>query len=88
MLLHQVERKRIQINSMLEEIGKEINDSLGGKPTPSGRFFLDHFFMWDTLAFQQHDLANSAHDQSYCGSIIVLLLSIRDYISTDQGLCS
>ena len=61
MLLHQVERKRIQINSMLEEIGKEINDSLRGKPTPSGRFFLDHFFMWDRQAFQQHVLSNSAN---------------------------
>ena len=73
---------------MLEEIGKKINDSLGGKPTPSGRFFLDHFFMWDTQVFQQHVLANSAHDHSYCGSLVILLLSIRDYISTDQDLCS
>lgn len=46
---------------MLEEIGKEINDSLRGKPTPSGRFFLDHFFMWDRQAFQQHVLSNSAN---------------------------
>ena len=72
---------------MLEEMGKKINDSLGGN-SPSGRIFLDDFFMWDTQEFQQHVLANSAHDHSYCGSIIVLLLSIRDYISTDQGLCS
>lgn len=71
---------------MLEDIGKKINDSLGGKPTPSGRFFLDHFFMWDTQEFQQ--LANSAHDHSYCGSLDILLLSIRDYIFTDQDLCS
>lgn len=73
---------------MQEEIGKGINDSLGGKPTPSGRFFLDHFFIWDTQEFQQHVLANSAHNHRYCGSIIVLLLNIRDYIFTDQGLCS
>ena len=63
MLLHQVEKKnnsnklyarRNGIEEMgIEEMGKKINDSLGGN-SPSGRIFLDHFFMWDTQEFQQH----------------------------------